>query len=155
MATSVMARVLLILLLCYYSQAFNLDTRTPVIKLGGAYSDSYFGFSVAQHRTKDGEPVILVGAPKDKNLQPGTAKSGALYRCSLSLYTRDCVQVETDGRRHDTGRLYGIYDGNITRLKPPLSSEIKEDQWLGVSLSSQGSVIIIGNSCMTKRFLCE
>ena len=133
-----MARVLLILLLSYYSQAFNLDTRTPIVKFGGVYSDSYFGYSVAQHTTKDGEPVILVGAPKDKNLQPGTEKSGALYRCGLTLYTRDCNQVETDGRRHNSGRLYGIYDGNLTQLQPPVSSEIKEDQWLGVSLNSQG-----------------
>jgi len=134
-----MARLLLILLLCYYSQAFNLETRTPIVKYGGVYSDSYFGYSVAQHKTRDGEPVILVGAPKDQNLQPGTKKSGALYRCPLSLNTNDCEQVETDGRRHDSGRLYGIYDGNITQLKPPISSEIKEDQWLGVSLNSQGA----------------
>ena len=111
-----------------------------MVKFGGAYSDSYFGFSVALHKTKEGEPVILVGAPKDKNLQPGTNRSGALYKCDLSLYTSDCVQVETDGRRHNSGRLYGIYDGNITQLKPPISSELKEDQWLGVSLNSQGKI---------------
>jgi hypothetical protein len=133
-------------LLCCYSQAFNLDTRIPVIKHGGAYADSYFGFSVAQHRTTAaaGEPLLLVGAPRDRNLQPGTQRSGALYRCPLTAFTRDCVQVETDGRRHgDSGggnssRLYGMYDGRIGDLLPPLSGEIKEDQWLGVSLASQG-----------------
>ena len=137
-----MARILFILLLSSYSQAFNLETRTPIVKMGGAYPDSYFGFSVAQHKTVDGEPVILVGAPKDKNLQPGTERSGALYRCRLSLQTDDCDQVETDGRRHNAGRLYGIYDGNLTELKPPISSEIKEDQWLGVSLQSQGLYLL-------------
>ena len=133
-----MTRLRLILLLFYYSQAFNLDTRSPIVKFGGIYPDSYFGYSVAQHKTKAGEPVILVGAPKDKNLQPGTEKSGALYRCRLTLRTGDCVQVETDGRRHNSGPLYGVYDGNITQLKAPIVSEIKEDQWLGVSLNSQG-----------------
>ena len=144
-----MARILLLLLLRYYSQAFNLETRTPIVKYGGVYSDSYFGYSVAQHKTRDGEPVILVGAPKDQNLQPGTKKSGALYRCPLSLNTDDCDQVETDGKRHDSGRLYGIYDGNITRLKPPISSEIKEDQWLGVSLNSQGKTLFLDLEFMT------
>ncbi len=124
---------------CCYS--FNLETRVPIVKFGGAYNDSYFGYSVAQHRTglgPDGQPLILVGAPRDKNLQPGTNRTGALYKCQLSLATDDCVQVETDGKRHNRGRLYGIYDGSVPELMPPVSSEIKEDQWLGVSLQSQG-----------------
>ena len=141
-------------LLCCYSQAFNLDTRVPVVKLGGSYADSYFGYSVAQHRiTSTGGvgPLILVGAPRDRNLQPGTQRSGALYRCPLTAFTRDCVQVPTDGRRHEESssgnssapgsggsKLYGIYDGRIADLLPPLGAEIKEDQWLGVSLASQG-----------------
>ena len=140
----------LLLLLCCYSQAFNLDTRAPVIKLDGAYADSYFGYSVAQHRTSGGgggTPLLLVGAPRDRNLQPGTERSGALYSCPLTSYTRDCAQVATDGRRHNnnnssssSNKMYGIYDGRIgaEELQPPLTGEIKEGQWLGVSLASQG-----------------
>ena len=99
----IMARILLLPLLFYTNSAFNLDTQAPIIKVGGAYQDSYFGYSVAQHVNKYGDPSIIVGAPRDKNLQPGTARSGAIYRCGVSLRTRDCVQVETDGRRHNQG----------------------------------------------------
>ena len=69
-----------------YSQAFNLETRHPVIKLGR--EEAYFGYSVAQHRTLRntdyGEDVLLVGAPRDDNLQPNTTRSGALWRCPLT-----------------------------------------------------------------------
>ncbi len=70
-------------------QNFNLDVRIPVIKAGGADDESYFGYSVAQHRTSrggdgDGEAMVLVGAPRDQNLQPGTHRSGALWKCPLN-----------------------------------------------------------------------
>ena len=76
--------------------SFNLDQRIPIIKSAGAFADSYFGYSVAQHRTGSssiysrdgGEATILVGAPRDQNLQPGTNRSGALWRCSLSSEIR-------------------------------------------------------------------
>ena len=71
--------------------AFNLDTRVPIVKSGiasGSLDDSYFGYSVALHRTlrskQYGESVILVGAPRDDNLQPGTTRSGALWQCPLT-----------------------------------------------------------------------
>ena len=68
------------------SLAFNLDTQQPVIKVG--QGQSYFGFSVAQHRTLRtrpyGEALMLIGAPRDDNLQPNTTRSGALWRCPLS-----------------------------------------------------------------------
>ena len=68
------------------ASAFNLDPRIPVVKSGA--TGSYFGYSVAQHRTltstKHGKSVILVGAPKDQNLQPNTTRSGALWLCSIS-----------------------------------------------------------------------
>ena len=65
------------------ASAFNLEVRVPVVKVGGEYGDSFFGYSVAGHRAvagPGGEAVVLVGAPQDRNLQPGTATSGALYR---------------------------------------------------------------------------
>lgn len=41
---------------------------------------------------------MLVGAPLDQNRQPGTKRSGALWQCPMSTYSRDCIQVVTDGR---------------------------------------------------------
>ena len=71
--------------------AFNLDTRIPIVKSGiasGSLDESYFGYSVALHRTlrskEYGESVILVGAPRDDNLQPNTHRSGALWQCPLT-----------------------------------------------------------------------
>ena len=71
--------------------AFNLDTKVPIVKSGissGSIDDSYFGYSVALHRTlrskEYGESVILVGAPRDDNLQPNTHRSGALWQCPLT-----------------------------------------------------------------------
>ena len=109
-----------------------------MVKVGGQYVKSFFGFSVAGHRTSDGEPVILIGAPQDKNLQPGTNNSGALYRCPVTSSSSDCTQVQTDGKRHNSGPYRGIYDGRIKNLQQPTTSEIKDGQWLGVAISSQG-----------------
>ena len=140
--SSILQILTILLVRIQWSNSFNLETRVPVIKLGGDYANSYFGYSVAQHRTRDNEPVLLVGAPQDRNLQPGTNSSGALYRCPVSSDTRDCVQVITDGRRHNKGKYSGIYDGAITDLRPPITSEIKDGQWLGVAVSSQGGVLL-------------
>lgn len=41
---------------------------------------------------------LLVGAPLGQNLQPGSNRSGALFKCPISTYDNDCTQVETDGR---------------------------------------------------------
>ena len=143
MMTSILHILSILLVRIQWSNSFNLETRVPVIKTGGNYANSYFGFSVAQHRTGDGEPVLLIGAPQDRNLQPGTNSSGALYRCpAVTSDTSDCVQVVTDGKRHNKGNKRGIYDGTISDLRPPISSEIKDGQWLGVAVSSQGGVKI-------------
>ena len=74
--------------------SFNLEVRYPIIKVGRG--QAYFGYSVAQHRTlrtrEFGEAVILVGAPKDDNLQPNTTESGALWQCPLSTEWQVCGQ---------------------------------------------------------------
>ncbi|XP_065559170.1 integrin alpha-PS1-like isoform X2 [Artemia franciscana] len=120
--------------LCYLltlSCAFNLEPRLTIVKQGSA--DSYFGYSIAEHQEVDDlgqvtDGWILVGAPLDQNLQPGTNRSGALWKCPLTTQHRDCIQVVTDGRR-------AISSG---RLRPPGSDEIKDGQWLGVTVRSQG-----------------
>ena len=55
-------------------------------------------------------------------------------RCGISSFTDDCVQVVTDGKRRNDG----VYDGNIVNLNTPVREEIKDGQWLGVTVSSQG-----------------
>ncbi|KAJ2949142.1 hypothetical protein O0L34_g6082 [Tuta absoluta] len=120
--------------------SFNLEPRIPVIKLGEA--GSYFGFSVAEHLTVNGNEKtswLLVGAPLGQNLQPETNRSGALWRCGLTTATRDCRQIITDGKRSEKefGKLDKTLDAN--HLTAPYQDEIKNGQWLGVSVRSQGS----------------
>ena len=148
MVSNILNTVLILVISLRTSDSFNLETRVPIVKVGGDYANSFFGYSVAQHRTGTGEPVLLVGAPQDRNLQPGTNSSGALYRCPVTSSSTDCVQVVTDGKRHNfwagSSRSYhGIYDGGISNndLKTPISSEIKDGQWLGVAVSSQGEIL--------------
>ena len=58
---------------------------------------------------------------------------------SLQLILQDCTQVPTDGKRHTSfNASYGLYDGNLDQLNPPITSEIKDGQWLGVEVQSQG-----------------
>jgi hypothetical protein len=40
---------------------------------------------------------------------------------------QDCIQVPTDGKRSSniSGKNFGIYDGTLTELNPPISFEIK------------------------------
>lgn len=56
------------------------------------------------------------------------------------MFFQDCTQVETDGKRsrNRMDKTYGIYDGSLTTLNPPISSELKDGQWLGVEVQSQG-----------------
>lgn len=109
---------------------FNLEPRIPVIKFGEP--GSYFGFSVAEHLTvgSGGEKTswLLVGAPLGQNLQPNTTKSGALWKCSLTSSPSDCEQIVTDGKRSI----------DALNLMGPQPDEIKDGQWLGVSVRSQG-----------------
>ncbi|XP_043273061.1 integrin alpha-PS1 isoform X2 [Venturia canescens] len=123
---------IIILVMCVSAYAFNLDARIPVIKRGPA--GSYFGYSVAEHQELpeegSGKPRswMLVGAPLGQNKQPQTNRSGALWQCPLSTVTEDCTQVITDGR--------ASFDSN--KLDPPKPDEIKDNQWLGVTVKSQG-----------------
>ncbi|XP_012263310.2 integrin alpha-PS1 isoform X2 [Athalia rosae] len=122
--------LLIIFSIIYGVFSFNLEARIPVIKRGSP--GSYFGYSVAEHQeiADDNKSTswMLIGAPLDQNLQPGTNKSGALWQCPLTTYNNDCIQVVTDGRH--------VIESE--ELVKPSNDEIKDNQWLGVTVRSQG-----------------
>uniref|UniRef100_A0A2S2QIP6 Integrin alpha-PS1 n=1 Tax=Sipha flava TaxID=143950 RepID=A0A2S2QIP6_9HEMI len=94
--------LLLVFDVVFRVDCFNLDMRWPIVKRGEL--DSYFGYSVAGHQSLDengavNQSWILVGAPLGQNLQPGTKRSGALWKCPLTSLYSDCEQVVTDGKR--------------------------------------------------------
>ncbi|XP_055587793.1 integrin alpha-PS1 isoform X2 [Uranotaenia lowii] len=114
-------------------ESFNFETRLPIVKYGA--TNTYFGYSVASHTEKlttagDKKSWVLVGAPLGQNLQPGTNRSGALFRCPITQASNDCEQVKTDGRRTD--------DEDEDELAPPGYDELKTNQWLGVTVKSGG-----------------
>ncbi|KAK9501601.1 hypothetical protein O3M35_012297 [Rhynocoris fuscipes] len=120
----------LVLQFCTISLCFNFETRLPVIKKGG--EGTYFGFSVAEHQYTDGNDInnlLLVGAPLDQNRQPQTNRSGALWSCPITTVHYDCEQVVTDGKT----------DVDDDQLQPPIDDEIKNGQWLGVTVRSEGT----------------
>lgn len=123
--------ILIVLDVCLI-YSFNLEPRIPVIKKG--LNGSYFGYSVAEHQeiSHDGiekpKSWMLIGAPLDENRQPKTNKSGALWQCPMTTYKTDCIQVITDGR----------LNVESDDLIPPGNDEIKNNQWLGVTVRSQG-----------------
>ncbi|XP_034186491.1 multiple edematous wings isoform X2 [Osmia lignaria lignaria] len=124
----------------YLVYTFNLEPRIPVIKKG--LNGSYFGYSVAEHQeipddnTEKPKSWMLIGAPLDQNRQPSTNRSGALWQCPLTTFKTDCTQVITDGRLKEGG----LYDTSFEsdNLVPPGNDEIKDNQWLGVTVRSQG-----------------
>ncbi|XP_062536719.1 integrin alpha-PS1 isoform X2 [Armigeres subalbatus] len=111
---------------------FNFETRLPIVKYGA--TSTYFGYSVASHieklRNGDKKNWILVGAPLGQNLQPGTNRSGALFKCPITQLSNDCEQIKTDGRRSD--------DEDDDSLALPGNDELKTNQWLGVTVKSGG-----------------
>ncbi|XP_052862974.1 integrin alpha-PS1-like [Anopheles cruzii] len=137
---------------------FNLETRQILDKHG--LPGSYFGYSVAGHSQRGTGNItkwILVGAPLGQNVQPASNRSGALFRCPITVAHNDCVQVVTDGYRTSSGRYeqFPIYeskrqsddiddennnDGFLPeqRLEPPGLDEIKTNQWLGVTVETGG-----------------
>ncbi|CRK96534.1 CLUMA_CG009900, isoform A, partial [Clunio marinus] len=93
---------------------------------------------------------ILVGAPLGQNPQPNTTQSGTLKRCPVTQNQFDCEDVLTDGRLNPAGR-YEPEDNE--KLFPPLPIEIKEGQWLGVTVSSQrpsGVILVCAHRYISK-----
>uniref|UniRef100_A0A480SI82 Integrin alpha-7 isoform X3 n=1 Tax=Sus scrofa TaxID=9823 RepID=A0A480SI82_PIG len=100
--------------------AFNLDVMGALRKEGEP--GSLFGFSVALHRQlqPQRQSWLLVGAPQALALPGQQAnRTGGLFACPLSLEETDCYRVDID-RGAD------------------VQKESKENQWLGVSVRSQG-----------------
>ncbi|XP_028261398.1 integrin alpha-7 [Parambassis ranga] len=112
---------------------FNLDTTHTLHKLGD--HGTFFGFSLALHQQLTPEPQswILVGAPQaaGQGLLRGS-RPGALFRCPVTPEEYDCERVDIDG------------DVSLDR-------ESKDNQWLGVTVKSQG----IGGKVVTCAHLYE
>lgn len=103
------------------ASAFNLDVMGAIRKEGEP--GSLFGFSVALHRQLQPRPQswLLVGAPQALALPGQQAnRTGGLFACPLSLEETDCYRVDIDR------------GANVQK-------ESKENQWLGVSVRSQGA----------------
>ncbi|XP_075385376.1 integrin alpha-6 isoform X2 [Tenrec ecaudatus] len=108
-------------LLPWFGAAFNLDTREDNViqKLGDP--GSLFGFSLAMHWQLQPEDkrLLLVGAPQAKALPRQRAnRTGGLYSCDITS-RGPCSRIEFDNDADP-------------------SSESKEDQWMGVTVQSQG-----------------
>uniref|UniRef100_A0A8C4SSY0 Integrin subunit alpha 7 n=1 Tax=Erpetoichthys calabaricus TaxID=27687 RepID=A0A8C4SSY0_ERPCA len=109
---------------------FNLDVTNTLIKEGEP--GSLFGFSVALHQQVNPQQQnwILVGAPQASGLQTQKSKrTGALYQCPITAEQQDCERVDIDED----------------------DRESKENQWLGVTVKSQG----IGGKVVTCAHLYE
>ncbi|CAL8338980.1 unnamed protein product [Lota lota] len=112
---------------------FNLETAHTLHKLGDR--GTFFGFSLALHEQLTPMPQswILVGAPRaaGQGALKGT-RPGALFRCPITPEEYDCERVDIDG------------DVSLDR-------ESKDNQWLGVTVKSQG----IGGKVVTCAHLYE
>uniref|UniRef100_A0AAX7TJT2 Integrin alpha-2 domain-containing protein n=1 Tax=Astatotilapia calliptera TaxID=8154 RepID=A0AAX7TJT2_ASTCA len=107
---------------------FNLDTTHTLHKLGDP--GTFFGFSLALHQQRNPDPQswILVGAPRAAGQGKLTgSRPGALFRCPITPEEYDCERVDIDG------------------------DESKHNQWLGVTVKSQG----IGGKVVTCAHLYE
>ncbi|XP_069735541.1 LOW QUALITY PROTEIN: integrin alpha-7-like [Phaenicophaeus curvirostris] len=114
-------RLLGLSLLLVATAAFNLDAAGSLLKDGD--KGSLFGFAVALHRQLRPEPAgwLLVGAPQAPALpNQGANRTGGLFACPLTPELSDCRRVPIDE---------GV----------DLERESKENQWLGVSVKSQGA----------------
>ncbi|XP_017312927.1 integrin alpha-6b isoform X1 [Ictalurus punctatus] len=111
---------LLCLMECGFISAFNLDTENVIRKSGEP--NSLFGFSLALHRqlVPTDKRMLLVGAPRAKKLSNQKSQiTGGLYNCDINTVSSACQRVDFDN------------DEN-------LAQESKDNQWMGVTVQSQG-----------------
>ncbi|TDH05585.1 hypothetical protein EPR50_G00123910 [Perca flavescens] len=105
---------------CGRLSAFNLDTENVLRKNGDP--GSLFGFSLAMHwqLAPVDKKMLLVGAPRAKALNRQKSKvTGGLYNCDMTSTSASCPRVNFDNSED-------------------LNTESKENQWMGVSVNSQG-----------------
>ncbi|XP_028249153.1 integrin alpha-6 isoform X2 [Parambassis ranga] len=98
--------------------SFNLDTSNVIRKDGDP--GSLFGFSLALHRQINPDKVmLLIGAPRARSLEKQKSNiTGGLYKCEITQ-SNDCERVEFDNEED-------------------ILVENKENQWMGVTVQSQG-----------------
>uniref|UniRef100_UPI003AAEF7D7 integrin alpha-6-like n=1 Tax=Centroberyx gerrardi TaxID=166262 RepID=UPI003AAEF7D7 len=111
---------LVFLLACRRLSAFNLDADNALQKSGDP--GSLFGFSLAMHRqlVPEDKRMLLVGAPTAKALTGQVAKvTGGLYSCDFTSASAGCNRIDFDNEED-------------------LRHESKENQWMGVTVNSQG-----------------
>jgi integrin alpha 7 len=115
------------------AHGYNLDEHNIILKQGP--KGSYFGFSVAQHATYEPQAqnetyksYVIVGAPRDSSRSPGLStvqRPGAIYKCQYNQL-KGCQQLE----------LEPLLGQPTTAPGGPAAQ--RDDQWLGVSVKSQG-----------------
>uniref|UniRef100_A0A2K5WLV0 Integrin alpha-6 n=1 Tax=Macaca fascicularis TaxID=9541 RepID=A0A2K5WLV0_MACFA len=101
--------------------AFNLDAEEDNVIRKYGDPGSLFGFSLAMHWQLQPEDkrLLLVGAPRAEALPLQRAnRTGGLYSCDITA-RGPCTRIEFDNDADPT-------------------SESKEDQWMGVTVQSQG-----------------
>nr|XP_046259385.1 integrin alpha-6 isoform X2 [Scatophagus argus] len=98
--------------------AFNLDTSLVLRKDGEP--GSLFGFSLAMHRQLNPDKrMLLIGAPRARALGKQASNiTGGLYKCEITQST-NCERIEFDNEEN-------------------IHVESKENQWMGVTVQSQG-----------------
>uniref|UniRef100_A0A8B9MVM9 Integrin subunit alpha 6 n=1 Tax=Accipiter nisus TaxID=211598 RepID=A0A8B9MVM9_9AVES len=114
------ARLFYLPLLLGLAGAFNLDTDDVISRRGEP--GSLFGFSLAMHRQLQPQEkrLLLVGAPREKAFPSQQAnRTGGLYSCDIASPNTRCTRV--------------VFD---EETDPKMES--KEDQWMGVTVQSQG-----------------
>uniref|UniRef100_A0A670XWS7 Integrin subunit alpha 6 n=1 Tax=Pseudonaja textilis TaxID=8673 RepID=A0A670XWS7_PSETE len=106
-------------LLAGITRAFNLDTQN-VVKWDGE-PGSFFGFSLAMHQQLNpNKRLLLVGAPRQKAFPLQQAnRTGGLFSCDIETPELPCTRIKFDETADPT-------------------KESKEDQWMGVTVRSQG-----------------
>ncbi|KAM4698805.1 integrin alpha-6 isoform 2-T2 [Rhinophrynus dorsalis] len=129
---------LLLISCCTLLAAFNLDTDNVISKSGDP--GSLFGFSMAMHWQLDPEDkrLLLVGAPRTKAFPLQKANvTGGLYSCDVTSPSKTCTRV--------------VFDETVN-----LNVESKENQWMGVSVQSQGpggKVVTCAHRYEKRRFV--
>ncbi|XP_031710793.1 integrin alpha-6-like [Anarrhichthys ocellatus] len=112
--------VVVFLLGCGRLSAFNLDDENVQRKDGE--KGSLFGFSLAMHwqLAPVNKRMLLVGAPRARKWRNQKSEvPGGLYNCDMTSSSSSCTRV--------------MFDDN-----EDLEKESKENQWMGVSVNSQG-----------------